>query len=162
MKQVLTVIFVVYVFFLLELALYNNFGAWGKPELLVLAVVFFTLFLGIRLGIVTALVAGFLREGVAVVPLGTYFLIYLSVAYAITYVRRFLYQPGSRFSRAVMAFFATVIAFLVQMILSSTRRDYPILELVADVLTVQLITTVVAATFVFTFLKRLSEFLRLK
>lgn len=162
MRQVLTIIAVIYIFFLLEIALYNNFGAWGKPELLILAVVFFTLYLGIRLGIVAALVAGILREGVAIVPLGTYLLVYLSVAYAITYVRRFLYQPGSRFSRIVMAFFATLTAFLVQAIVSSTRRDYVLIELLTDVLSVQLITTCIAATFIFTYLKQLSEFFRLK
>ncbi len=162
MKQVLTVLAVVYIFFLLELALYNNFGAWGKPELLILAVVFFTLFLGIRLGIITAIFAGLLREGVGVVPLGMYLLIYLSVAYSITYVRRFLYQPGSRFSRAVMAFFGTTIAFIVHVILSSINHDYSLVELMVDVFAAQFITTVIAATFVFAHLKNLSEYLRLK
>lgn len=162
MKRILTILITSYCCFLAEIALFNNFGAWGKPELLILVVVFFTLYLGIRYGIVTAVIAGLLRDGMSISPAGTYLFTYLCVAYMITYIRRFIYQPGSRFSRIVMAFFGIIVAIIVRLTVVSSPQDYELNDLFIDILAPQLVTTVIAATFIFNYLRQMSERLRLK
>lgn len=162
MKRALFVIGMAYLAFVLEVVLFRHLGVWGKPEFLVLVIVFFTLYLGIRYGMLAAFVAGILREGVGLSPLGMYIFIYIVTACLISLLRRFFFQPGSRFARIVMAFFGTCIAFMIQAALEYMSHDYHLDEVFFDVFVPQLIVTTVAATIVFTTLKKLSETVRLK
>ena len=54
MKRILVIALVCYLAFALEFLLYNFWGKWGKPELLILVVIFFNLYLGIRFSIIAA------------------------------------------------------------------------------------------------------------
>src|SRR5277367_2694045 len=111
MKRVAVIVLVSYLAFALEFVLYNFWGQWGKPELLVLVVIFFNLYLGIRFSIIAAVFCGIFKDAAGVAPFGTYVLVYVAGAYFTTLVRRYLYQPGSRFSRAVVAFLVVVGCF---------------------------------------------------
>src|ERR1700722_13361938 len=99
MKRVAVIALVCYLAFALEFLLYNFWGQWGKPELLILVVIFFNLYLGVRFGIIAAIFAGLFKDASGAAPFGTYILIYIAGTYLATLVRRYLYQPGSRFSR---------------------------------------------------------------
>lgn len=162
MKQFWIIFSLVYAAFLLETSLFNSLGAWAKPEILTLLVVFLTLYLGIRQGIIAAVLAGFWRDGLSLQPWGFYTIAYVSVAYAIIYVRQFIYQPGSRLSRVVMAFFGVVIAFSVQGVLLSRQLDFGLDEMIVDVVAWPLLLTVLISTWLFAQLKIFCEFVRLK
>ena len=162
MKRVLIIVLASYLAYALEFLLYNFWGPWGKPELMVLVVVFFNLYLGIRFGIIAAVFCGLFKDTGSVAPFGTYILVYLSVSYLATFVRRYLYQPGSRFSRALVSFFVVIGSFIIQAILTSMSHEINIKDLLVDVLVPQLVTTVIAATYVFEKLKNISVFLALK
>lgn len=148
--------------FILELLLSRSLGAWGNPQLLILMVVFVSLYLGIRYAIVTALLAGLCRDAIGINPFGLNLVVYMSVAYGIVMVRRFLYQPGSRFSRAVMAFFGVLIQILSTMILLSFDIMVDIVDMFYAVFFPSIITTIVVATPVFTVLKNVAQFMRIK
>ena len=100
MKRIAIIALLAYLFFVIEFILYDLFGPWGKPELVLLLVVFWGLYSGIRYSIVAALVGGLLKDIVSPMPFGAFLFVFLSAAYLTTFVRRTLYQPGSRFSRA--------------------------------------------------------------
>src|ERR1017187_468470 len=119
MKRILVIALISYLAFALEFLLYNFWGHWGKPELLILVVIFFNLYLGIRFSIIAAVFCGIFKDASGVAPFGTYILVYLTAAYVTTLVRRYLYQPGSRFSRAVVTFFVVIACFIVQATLSN-------------------------------------------
>jgi rod shape-determining protein MreD len=165
MKRVAVIALVSYVAFALEFVLYNFWGPWGrwfKPELLILVVIFFNLYLGIRFSIIAALFCGFFKDSSGVAPFGTYILVYISAAYMTTLVRRYLYQPGSRFSRAVVTFLVTFGCVLVQAVLSNMNHELRLGELFVYLLLPQLLTTMVAATYVFSQLRNFSVFLKIK
>jgi hypothetical protein len=82
--------------------------------------------------------------------------------YVTTLVRRYLYQPGSRFSRAVVTFFVVVGCFIVQAILSNMNHEVRVGELLLYLLIPQLLTTMIAATYVFGQLRNISIFFALK
>ena len=162
MKRVLVIALVCYTLFVAEFVLYNAVGVWGKPELMILAVVFFNLYLGIRFSIIAALVCGLLKDSISIEPFGMYLFVYIAGAYATTFVRQYLYQPGSRFSRAMVAFFVVVACFIAQSAVTVMRHDMRFNEVLVYILIPQLVTTMIAATFVFHRLRDISVFFTLK
>jgi len=162
MKRVAVIALVCYLAFALEFLLYNFWGQWGKPELLVLVVIFFNLYLGIRYGIVAAVFCGIFKDTSGVVPFGTYILVYIVGAYVTTLVRQYLYQPGSRFSRAVVSFLVVIGCFIVHSFLVNMGHEVHVADLLLYILVPQLLTTMIAATFVFAQLKNISIFFSLK
>lgn len=162
MKRVLVIAAVCYLAFALEFVLFNFWGRWGKPELLILTVIFFNLYLGIRFGIIAAAICGLLKDCSGIAPFGTYILVYICGSYITTLVRQYLYQKGSSLSRAMVVFFAVTGCFLVQAMLTSMHRELHWGDLLVFILVPQLITTLVVATFVFIQLRNIGAFFALK
>ena len=162
MKRIAVIALISYLAFALEFLLYNFWGQWGKPELLILVVIFFNLYLGVRFGIIAAIFCGLFKDISGVAPFGTYVLVYVAGSYLTIFVRRYLYQPGSRFSRGLVAFFVVIGCFIVQAILTNMNREVRLGDLLAYLLVPQLVTTVIAATYVFQQLKNISTFFTLK
>jgi len=162
MKRVAVIALISYCAFALEFLLYNFWGQWGKPELLILVVIFFNLYLGIRFSIIAALFCGLFKDASGAAPFGTYLLVYICAAYMTTLVRQYIYQPGSRFSRAVVTCLVIIGCFIVQALLANMDREVRLGELLYYLLLPQMITTMVAATYVFAKLKNISELFVLK
>jgi rod shape-determining protein MreD len=162
MKRIVVIGLVSYLGFALEFLLYNFWGEWGKPELLILVVIFFNLYLGIRFSIIAAVFCGILKDTSGIAPFGTYVLVYIAGAYLTTFVRRYLYQPGSRVSRALVTFFVVIGCFIVQVVLSNMDHEARLSEQLFYLLVPQLLTTMIAATYVFERLKNISIFFTLK
>ncbi len=148
-KRLLFIALIVYCAFLIEFVLYNIFGVWGKPEVMMLVIIFCNLYWGIRYSIWAAVFAGLMRDAFGIQPFGTYVLIYIAAAYLTTYIRKNIYQPGSRFSRAMAAFFIVVGCFILEVFLRLRQHEVRLSEAVLCILMPQLITTMVAATVVF-------------
>jgi rod shape-determining protein MreD len=162
MKRVAVIGLVSYLAFALEFLLYNFWGQWGKPELLILVVIFFNLYLGIRFSIIAAVFCGVFKDASGVAPFGTYILVYITGAYVTTLVRRYLYEPGSRFSRIVVTFFVVTGCFIMQAVLANMNREVRLPGLLTCILAPQLLTTMIAATYVYAQLKNISSFFSLK
>ncbi len=162
MKRVLIIGLASYLAFALEFLFYNFWGPWGKPEFLILVVIFFNLYLGIRFSIIAAVFCGIFKDASGVAPFGTYVLVYVAAAYLTTVVRKYLYQPGSKFSRLVVVFFVLIGCFVVQAILTNMDRDVYLYELLVYLLFPQLLITLIAATYVFARLKNISVFFNIK
>jgi rod shape-determining protein MreD len=162
MKRVAVIALVSYLGFALEFLLYNFWGQWGKPELLILVVIFFNLYLGIRFSIIAAVFCGLFKDASGIAPFGTYVLVYIAGAYLTTVIRRYLYQPGSKVSRALVTFFVVIGCFIVQVILSNMNHEYLLREQLLYLLVPQLLTTMIAATYVFGKLRNISVFFALK
>ncbi len=162
MKRVAVIALVSYLAFALEFLLYNFWGPWGKPELLILAVIFFNLYLGIRFSIIAAVFGGLFKDSSGIAPFGTYILTYICGAYITTLVRRYVYQPGSRFSRLVVTCLVVLGCFLVQVMLACMNHDLRWGQGLVFVLVPQMLTTMIAATYVFARLSLLSQFFALK
>jgi len=162
MKRIAVIAFVSYIAFAIEFLLYNFWGTWGKPELLVLVVVFFNLYLGVRFSIFAAVLCGVFKDASGIAPFGTYVLVYISGAYLTTFVCRYLYQPGSKFSRVLVTFFVVIGCFIVQVLLSNMNHEARIQEQLIYLLVPQLLTTLISATYVFGLLRNISIFFALK
>lgn len=150
-----------YLFFMLEFMINGAFGGWAKPELLILLVVFWGLYSGVRYSIAAAVCCGLLKDSFSILPFGTHLFVFIAAAYLTTIVRQTVYQPGSRFSRAVVSFFVLIGCFAIQAVLYVMNRDVRISDLLTNILLPQLVSTMIAVTFVFHWLRNLALWLKM-
>ncbi len=160
-KRLFVIALLAYLFFLLEFVLYDTLGVWGKPELLLLLVVFWGLYGGIRYSIAAAVFSGLLKDIFSILPFGTYLFVLLAAAYLTTLVRRNLYQPGSPFSRWVVAFFVFIGSFGIEFILYGMRHEARLSEVFLNIFLPALVATMVVVTFVFYRLRDIAMLLKL-
>ena len=148
-KRVAVIAVLAYIFFIIEVVLNDILGPWAKPELSLLLVIFWGLYSGIRYSIVAAIISGVLKDTFSLLPFGTYLFVLVAAAYLTTWIRQTLYQPGSSFSRAVVAFFVLISTFLIQVMLYLMRHELRWGELFSNILLPELVTTMLVAAFVF-------------
>ncbi len=149
MKRYVAICVFVYLAFLIEFVLYNAFGSWGKPELMVLVVVFCNLYWGIRHSLWAAFAAGSLKGAFDIEPAFTYVFVFMCAAFLSLFFRRYLYQPGSRFSRVVVSFFVLVSIFIIELLLHARSMTVRFWEAALYILIPSLVLTMAVATFVF-------------
>ncbi len=102
MRQILLIPFICYLALLVEFTLFNLFGRWGDPHILLLVVIFFNLYSGIRFSLWAALWAGILKDCFSTMPFGTNIFAYVVCAYVSLAVRKYCYERGSDISRVWM------------------------------------------------------------
>ncbi len=161
MKRLSIVIISTYLFFLAEFFLFNVFGRWGKPDLLLVLIVFFNLYLGIRYGLVSAFVAGLLRDAFSPEIFGTYIFLFMLCACLATILRRNFYQPGSRLSRLVVTLGVVVAFIATESLLKSMSGDVDGINVFRYIVVPECLTTMVSATFIFNKLKDAAQRLNL-
>ena len=104
MRQIILIPILCYLALLVQFILFNVFGRWGDPHLLLLVVIFFNLFSGIRFSLWAAVCVGILQDCFGTMPFGTHIFAYVACAYLSTGVRRCCYERGSNISRIWMVF----------------------------------------------------------
>ncbi len=160
-KRIGIIAFLSYLFFIVEVVLNDTFGVWVKPQLLLLLVVFWGLYSGIRYSIIAATFGGLIKDSYSILPFGTYLFVFIAAAYLTTIVRQNLYQPGSRFSRAVVAFFVLLATLIIQAMIYQMNYEARWGELFFDIFLPQLVATMVVVTFVFHRLRNLAGWLKI-
>ena len=117
MQQIFIIPLICYLALLVEFVLFNLFGRWGDPHLLLLVVIFFNLYSGVRFSLWAALWAGVLKDCFSTMPFGTHIFTYVACVYLSTFIRRTYYERGSDLSKLFMVFLVvtaqTVILGLV-------------------------------------------------
>jgi rod shape-determining protein MreD len=148
-KRLTVITLLVYVLFIIEILLHDIFGLWAKPQLLVLLIVFWGLYSGIRYSIFAAFLSGLVKDSVSISPFGTYLFLFIAAAFLTTLIRQNLYQPGSRFSRAVVSLFVLLGVFVLQTMLYLMNHEIPWQDLFVNIFLPELITSMVVVTYVF-------------
>lgn len=161
MKRILIILGLTYLFFLLEFLMFNAFGRWGKPNLLIILIVFLNLYLGIRHGLICAFMAGFLKDAFSTQVFGVYIFLFMASAFLATILRRNFYRPGSRLSRLVVTAGVLTFFFLFQAVIYSMDMDLDLHGSLQYVFLPELVSTMICATYVFRQLKYLADKVRL-
>ena len=144
----------VVLFLLAEFLLSNVFGRLFKPELILLLVIFFDLYSGVRYGFFVAFLGGFLKDSFGTGSFGVVLFSYVLCVYATTLIKKYLfYEIEFGFLRVfitvlVVLFNAIMIAFLVSFLSGQEGRLAVFLNLLPGVLTTSLLSP-----FVYKFLK---------
>jgi rod shape-determining protein MreD len=157
MKRLIIILISVYIFFLAEFFLFNLFGRWGKPDLLLLLVVFFNLYLGIRYGLVCAVFAGLLKDAFSPDTFGLYIFLFMLSACLATILRRNFYRPGSRLSRLVVTLGVVLSFIFIESVLRSMTGEVDGLATARYIFLPEVLTTMAVATAVFNQLKEFAQ-----
>lgn len=161
MKRILVILGLTYFFFLIEFLMFNTFGRWGKPDLLVILIVFLNLYLGIRYGLICAFLAGVLKDAFSSEIFGVYIFLFMSCAFLAIILRRNFYRPGSSLSRLVVTAGVLFFFFLCQVVLYSMNSDIDFKGSLQFVFLPEFLATMACTTFVFQKLKIFADKIRL-
>jgi rod shape-determining protein MreD len=149
MKRILFITLVVYLCFLSEYLLANILGRWFKPDLVIIAVVFFNLYLGIRYSLYAAAAGGILKDCFSVSFMGTHMLVYFLCAYVTTLAAKNIYQRGSVFLRLVLVLIALGVSAVARAVFHVMSVDLSLEGALAFVILPEMAWTLIAASFVF-------------
>jgi rod shape-determining protein MreD len=150
MRQILIIPILCYVFQLMEYCLFTLFGRWGDPHLMLLLVIFFNLYSGIRFSLWVAVCGGILKDCFSTMPFGTHIFSYMVCACLSTFIRKYWYERGSPVSKLMMVFALTmahtlIMAFVFKMVFEDIRMA----DVFGGVWLPEMITTMAVALFVF-------------
>ena len=139
----------VVLFLLAEFLLSNVFGRLFKPELVLLLVIFFDLYSGVRYGLFVAFLGGFLKDSFGADPFGAVLSSYVLCVYVTTLIKRYLfYEIEFGFLRIfitvlVVFFNAMAMALLVSFLVGQEGRLAVFLNMLPGVITTSLISPIV-------------------
>ena len=155
MGKVAVIIFFVVVAFVIEFLLSYLMSRWATPDLELLLVVFFNLYFGIRYGLLTAVLAGLVRDSFSTGALGINVCSLIVAAYMTTILKQYIYHMGSRLSRYILIVIIIAINTIVHYYLYRILVGdlYPA-EVVRFVFLPSAMVTLLVAPFVFEQLRK--------
>lgn len=154
MRRIIAITVLAVIFFVIEFFLFNILGDFLQPHLLLLLVIFFNLFLGIRFGLYTAVISGILYDSFATTVFGLNIVSFIICAYMTTLLRRRIYYRGSQLSRLIMVFCIYLIDFFTRVILYSMLGSFDPLGAFKFALLPALVTTLFVTTTTFQYLRQ--------
>ena len=154
MHRILFVILGSFVVFLMEFLLFNLFGIWFKPDLLVLFIIFLNLSMGIRYALAAAFLGGILADSFSITIFGTHILAYMVCAFMTTVLKRYLFHTSLYSLRILLAFFITIIYVLTIFLINSVFNTVNLMDAMAFIFLPELRTTTLVAGFFFRNLKK--------
>ncbi|OGX08564.1 MAG: rod shape-determining protein MreD [Omnitrophica WOR_2 bacterium GWA2_47_8] len=155
-RQALIIFALVFASFAAELILFNVFGRWFMPNLLVIVIVFINLYSGVRHALFAAVIAGILKDSYSAHIFGLNILSFIICAYMTTIIRRYYYEVGSENSRIRTVLLVVLINVCVQYVFIIRFNYIDLDQFFIYVLLPQFIVTSFVASLVFTKLKELA------
>ena len=154
MRKVLFIIVSIIFLFVIEFILYQLFGRHLKLNLLLIFVIFVNLCFGIRYSLLTAFLAGFLKDSFSLHVFGMNIVSFVLCAYLTTVIKKYVYHMGSRSVRVIIVFTMCLVNFMVHYLIVSMFGSVNFLESISRVLLPELIPTVLLTTYVIQELRR--------
>ncbi len=120
--------------FVVQSALRDLPVSWFRPNLLLLTVVFFNLFRGIRCSLAAAVCGGMLADAFSVYGYGQHTFALVACAYGTTFLKMAFYHPGSAGSRLLLVGLMGVCQVLLQFLVRQIWVSIPFMDMVRHVL----------------------------
>jgi len=149
MRRLLAITVLTFLFFCAEFIIFNLIGAWARPQLLVLLVIFFNLYLGIRYGLYAAILAGVITDSFSTGIFGLNIVAFIICAYMTTLLRKYIYFRGSRMSRLILVFCICLIDFIVRVVLNAMSGQIDVFGALTVVLLPTLVMTLLCTSPIF-------------
>ena len=117
MRQISFIVVFVFLAFFVEYFVFLNIAPWLRPNLILLVTMFFTLSLGIRYGLLTAVLGGLLRDSFGLGFLGVNIFTLMFCAYATTLLRKHIYIISVQWFRVILVMSVGVLHVLINFFL---------------------------------------------
>jgi len=154
MRKGILILFFVIVFFIFEYYLFNMFGRWFMPNLLLLLIIYFNLAFGIRYSIFAAVWAGVLKDSFGPDIFGLHIFVFVICAYMTTFLKRYFHYVASRRSRLLIVFFVTFIHVGILYCIHTMFGKINVVQMVRFVLVPEIVTTLLVTSFIFSQLRK--------
>jgi rod shape-determining protein MreD len=154
MQQIFTIILMVLGCFVIESIFSQLFNGWFTPNLLLVLVVFFNLFRGIRYSLFTAVLAGLLNDSFSARAFGVNMFSFIACAYLTSLVKMYVYEAGSRSLRVVVVFVISLANVVIQYLLYMMTASVDFGIMFSHVLLPEVVMTVLVTTYAFKEFKR--------
>lgn len=154
MRRISILIVLTFVFLAAEFILFDFFGQWFNPNLLILFIIFVNLRLGIRYGLGVAFLAGLLKDSFGTGIFGVNLLSFIFCAYATIFVQKYFYEVEANFLRILLALTMSLLGVLVNYLASAVFNVIDFREAVIFVMVPEVVATTLVVTFVFSHLRK--------
>lgn len=133
--------------FILQSFLAEISGHWFAPNLLIIVVVFFNLYRGIRYGFLAAIMGGLLWDSFSAQHFGWHTFSLILCAHIASFSKMYLYHSGSLSSRVLMVFLISLIYSFIQYLLNVMVVSVSFEEAFTHVMVPEILATTVAAAY---------------
>lgn len=120
MRNIFLIGLAVWICFIIEYFFSEWLSPWLRPNLLLILVIFFNLYRGIRHSLLVAFMAGVVKDCFAPQLFGLNILIFMTCAYLTTFLKMYIYESSSPTSRLLLifllSFFYILIGFWIRLI----------------------------------------------
>ena len=154
MRKIIVIVFFVFIFFFIEFLIFNVCGPNFVPNLLLLLVIFFNLYLGIRYSLLAAIFAGILKDSFSTNMFGIHLVTFIACAYMTTFFKKYIYHMGSTAPRVILIFLVVVLNIMMNYLLRLVFISMDATEVLRYILLPELLMTLLVATFTFNQLKK--------
>jgi len=113
MRNIFFITLGVWVCFIIEYFLSEWFSPWLCPNLLLILVIFFNLYRGIRHSLLVAFIAGVVIDSFAPELFGLNIFVFMACAYLTTFLKMYVYESTSPVSRFILIFLISVSCVLI-------------------------------------------------
>ena len=149
MRKFLAIIGIVFVCFLIESVAERFLPRWLTPKLLLLVVIFFNMWRGIRYSLFVAFFAGLFQDSFSANLFGVHIFGYILAAYLTTFIKMYIYHAGSLGSRLLMVAIVDVLYVLTQHVIRSLFFPIEGMEMFRYILIPELIATLLFTQYTF-------------
>jgi len=149
----------VWVCFVIEYFLSEWVSPWFRPNLLLILIVFFNLYRGVRHSLVVALFAGLLQDSFSIQPFGLNIVSFMAAAYLTTFLKMYIYASGSARSRLLLVFLITISYVLIEFWSRMMFVPVNFFEMFRFVMLPQVFSTTVVSLYVFKKFKQCASIL---
>ncbi len=154
MKRIVFVAILSIGLFCVEFFLFNLLGRWAKPNFLLLEVLFFNFYLGIRYSLLAGFMAGFLRDSFSLNAFGVNIFSFVVCAFMTTIAKRYLFHTSVYSLRVLLAFLITLLNGLVLYVLHSMSVFLDFDQVLKNVLIPEILATTLVASGTFWYFRK--------
>ena len=144
----------VFICFWIETLLTDLVGAWFTPNLLIVLIVFFNLLRGIRYSLLTALLAGLLKDSFGAGTFGFHTVSFIASAYLTSLTKIYIYQTGTNAARVLLVFFIALANVTLQCIMNMMFNTIEFARVFVHIIVPEVLVTSALTPYIFKKFKR--------
>ena len=142
----------IFIFSIIEFVLFNFVSEWFVPNLLLLLIIFFNLYLGIRFSLYIAILAGLLMDSLSMIW-GIHLVSFILCAYMTIVFKHYLFHMGSRRALILLVFFVTLFYSLSSSLLRIILMPLYWNEVFFNIVIPEIAATLLVSNLTFKFLR---------
>lgn len=154
MKNIFLITLGVWICFIIEYFFSEWFSPWLQPNLLLILVIFFNLYRGIRHSLLVAFIAGVMKDSFAPHLFGLNIFTFMACAYLTTFLKMYIYESGSSLTRLLLIFLTSLSCVLIGFWTRLIFVPVGFWDMLCHVLLPEVFATTVVSLFVFKVFKK--------